>query len=87
MSSNRFDENSDLSTTYIGREDKENKNKLRAEESFPISEHGYTSWLAPNVNFYWTWVQVSPSCQNHSTCNASHATLCQNFPQGLKGYK
>ena len=42
-SSNRFDENSDLSTTYLGRVDKENKNKLRAEESFPISEHGYTS--------------------------------------------
>ena len=39
----RFDENSDLSTTYLGRTNKENKNKLRAEESFPISEHGYTS--------------------------------------------
>ena len=39
----RFDENSDLSMTYLGRVDKENKNKLRAEESFPISEHGYTS--------------------------------------------
>ena len=43
VSSNRFDENSDLSTTYLGRVDKENKNKLRAEESFSISEHGYTS--------------------------------------------
>ena len=32
-----------MSTTYLGRVDKENKNKLRAEESFPISEHGYTS--------------------------------------------
>ena len=41
--SNRFDENSDLSTTYLGRVDKENKNKLRAEESFPIPKHGYTS--------------------------------------------
>ena len=41
VSSNRFDENSDLSTTYLGRVDKENKNKLREEESFPISEHGY----------------------------------------------
>ena len=43
VSSNKFDENSDLSTTYLGRVDKENENKLRAEESFPISEHGYTS--------------------------------------------
>ena len=39
----RFDENSNLSMTYLGRVDKENKNKLRVEESFPISEHGYTS--------------------------------------------
>ena len=43
VSSNRFNENSDLSTTYLGRVDKENKNNVRAEESFPISEHGYTS--------------------------------------------
>ena len=43
VSSNRFDENSNLSTTYLGRVHKENRNKLRAEESFPISEHGYNS--------------------------------------------
>ena len=40
--SNRFDENSDISTTYLGRVDKENQHKLKVEESFPISEHGYT---------------------------------------------
>ena len=43
VSYNRFDENSDLSMTYLGRVDKENHSKLKAEESFPISEHGYTS--------------------------------------------
>ena len=32
-----------VSTTYLGRVDKENKDNLKAEESFPISEHGYTS--------------------------------------------
>ena len=41
-SSNRFDENSDISRTYLGRADKENQHKLKAEELFPISEHGYT---------------------------------------------
>ena len=39
VSSSRFDENSE----NLGRVDKENKDKLRAEESFSISEHGYTS--------------------------------------------
>ena len=28
VSSNRFDKNSDISTTYLGRTDKENQNKL-----------------------------------------------------------
>ena len=43
VSSNRFDENSDISTTYLGRiENKGNQDKLKAEESFPISESGYT---------------------------------------------
>ena len=43
VSATRFDENSDLSTTYLGRVDKGSNSKLKAEESFPISEHGYTS--------------------------------------------
>ena len=43
VSLSRFDENSDISTTYLGRMGhKENQNKLKAEESFPISENGYT---------------------------------------------
>ena len=42
VSSKRFDENSDISTTYFRRVNKEMQNTLKAEESFPISEHGYT---------------------------------------------
>ena len=32
VSSNRFDKNSDLSTTYLGRVDKENQHNSKAEE-------------------------------------------------------
>ena len=40
---NRFDENSDISTTYLGKiENRGNQDKLKAEESFPILENGYT---------------------------------------------
>ena len=43
VSSNRFDENSDTSTTYLGKiENRGKQDKLKAEESFPISENGYT---------------------------------------------
>ena len=43
VSSSRFDKNSDISTTYLDKIDsKEGQDKLKAEESFPISENGYT---------------------------------------------
>ena len=43
VSSSRFDENSDISMTYLGkRGQEESQDKLKAGESFPISENGYT---------------------------------------------
>ena len=38
----KFDENSDLSTTHFGKLDRSKNDKPKAEESFPISEQGYT---------------------------------------------
>ena len=37
----RFDENVDLSTTYLGRIDMKREEVLKAEESFPFSEQGF----------------------------------------------
>ena len=43
VNSSRFDENSDISITYLGKTGQvESQDKLKAEESFPISENGYT---------------------------------------------
>ena len=42
LSTTRFDENSDLSTTYLGRIDMIKNSKIKEEESFLISEQGYT---------------------------------------------
>ena len=42
LSTTRFDENSDSSTTYLGRRNMIKNSKIKAEESFPISEQGYT---------------------------------------------
>ena len=38
----RFDENSDLSNTYLGKSDRSKNDKIKVEESFPRSEQGYT---------------------------------------------
>ena len=42
LSTTRFNENLDLSATYLGKADKSKNNKIKAEESFLISEQGYT---------------------------------------------
>ena len=42
VNTTRSDENSDLSTTYLGKSDRSKNDKLKAEKSFPVSEQGYT---------------------------------------------
>ena len=42
LNATRFDENSYLSTAYLGKSDRSKNDKIKAEESFPISEQGYT---------------------------------------------
>ena len=41
ITTSRFDENVDLSTTYLGRNNIKREEVLKAEESFPISEQGF----------------------------------------------
>ena len=41
LSTTRFDENSDLSITYLGRIDMTRESTIKAEEKFSISEQGY----------------------------------------------
>ena len=42
ISNTAFDENSNLSTTYLGRIDTTRVSKIKAEEKIPISEQGCT---------------------------------------------
>ena len=41
--SSKFDENSDLSTTYLGKVDMTRNSKIKAEERFPITGLGFAS--------------------------------------------
>ena len=41
VKTNKFDENVDLSTTYLGEIDMKREDKMKAEECFPISEQGF----------------------------------------------
>ena len=42
VSSDRFDEDTDLSTTYLGQIDMTRNTEVKAEENFPITTQGYT---------------------------------------------
>ena len=41
VTTNRFDENVDLSTMYLGKIGMKQEDIMKAEESFPISEQGF----------------------------------------------
>ena len=43
VTTSRFDENIDLSTTYLGRIDMKREEVVKAEESFPISKQGFVT--------------------------------------------
>ena len=42
MDTTRFDKNSDLSTTYLGKINMTHDKNLTVEERFPVSKLGYT---------------------------------------------
>ena len=75
----RFDKNSELSTTYLGKLDRSNNDKFKAEESFPISELGYTLGKLLDRTECQLLLDTGASkhsCQKHSTCIVSHFILC-----------
>ena len=78
VSSSRFDENSDISTTYLGRR---------------IISY-IRKWLYPWQTVGWykvsviiTQVLVNPLCQNHFICNVNHYTPYQRLPPLHREYR
>ena len=68
---NKFNENSDLSTTYLGQTKMTRETKIKAEEKCPISSQDLLQencWMAQNVKFCWTQVPQSSTCQSLTIC-------------------
>ena len=59
ISTNRFDEDTDLSTTFLGQTDISRKTELKAEENFVMNAAGHTrgelldGTECENTNRYW----------------------------------
>ena len=91
VSSNRFNENSDISTTYLGKiVNGGNKDKLKTEESFPISENGYTLGRLLDGTKCQLLLDTGTSKSFTSksfTCNTNLSIPCQSVHQPHKEYK
>ena len=90
LSTTRFDENSDLSTTYLERIDTIKNSKIKAEESSLISEQGYTMGKLLN----WTEFQVLLGTgASNSFMSNSHflhlncSIFCPNWHQEHRWFK
>ena len=81
LNTTRFDENSDLNTTYLGKADKYKNNKIKAKETFPISEQGYTMGKLLDG----TECQILPSMRaSKSFMSKSYYMCCKSLHYLLK---
>ena len=82
VSSSRFDENSDISMTYLGRIGQEDsQNKLKAEELFPISENGYTLGRLLGGTKYQLLLDIGTSKSFMSKSFYMHCTSLHTLPK------
>ena len=77
----RFHENSDLHTTYLGKADRSKSDKHKAEESFPISEQGYTLGKFLHVTEYQLLLDTGSSKSFMSKSFYMHCKSPHSFPK------
>ena len=90
VSTTRFDENLDISTTYLGRSDRTKCDKLKAEESFPISEQAYTLGKLLDGTECQMLLDTGTSksfMSNPTTYIVNHFTLYQSSHQKHKEFR
>ena len=90
LNTTRFDKNSDESTTSLGKSDRSKNDKLKAEESFPISEQVYTLGKLLDGTEGQLLLDTGASkfsCQNLITCAVNHSILYQNLPQKHREFR
>ena len=88
---NKFNENSDLSTTYLGQTKMTRNTKIKAEEKIFLllvrDLHQENYWMAQNVKSCWTRVPQNLTCQNLTICDAKLYMHYQNSLPTLREFK
>ena len=86
----KFNENSDLGTTYLGQTKMTRDTKIKAEERFPITGQGFASGKlldGTDCQLCWTQVLQNPTCQNPTICYAKLYMHYQNSLLTLREFK
>ena len=84
---NKVNENSDLSTTYLGQTKMMRGTKIKAEERFPITGQDFASGKllgGTECQFYWTQVLQNPTCQNLTICDGRLYMHYQKFTYNMQ---
>ena len=68
IGTHRFDEDTDLSTTYLGQVDMASDIEVKAEESFSMTARGYTKGQLLDSTYFKTLIDTgaSKSCMSKS---------------------
>ena len=80
----RFDKNSNLSITYLGKIDMTRAGKIKAEEKFPISEQGCTGGKL--LDGTECQILLATGEVNH-LCQKSHYLRCNSLPVCIQNAK
>ena len=90
VTTNRFDENVDLSTTYLGKIGTKREDIMKAEESFPISEQGFVMGRILNGEECQILFDTGASKSYMSKCyclRCKHYMICPNLLPKHRGFK
>ena len=90
ISTDKFDEDTDISTTYLGQVDMARNTEVKAEESFPMTARGYTRGQLLDGTDCDVLIDTGTSKSYMSKsyflqCKNLHA--CQNLPLQQKEFK
>ena len=90
ISTDKFDKETDISTTYLGQVDMTRNTEVKAEENFPMTARGYTRGQlldGTDCDVLIDTGTTSHTCPNHTFCDASYCMQCQNSLLPQKGFK
>ena len=81
LSTTRYNENSDLSMTYLGKVNIKKENKITAEEKFPISVQGYTTGKLLDGTECQVLLDTGASKSFMSKSHYLHCKSCHSLPK------